>query len=69
MDESLPPQSPRVVLATDLVGSKFACMRYGIDRSTLVRRIQSGQIEPLKQLDGPNGAYVFDVNKLPESAA
>jgi hypothetical protein len=43
-------------------------MRYGINRSTLVRRISKGDIQPLRQLDGPNGAYVFDVNELPERA-
>ena len=55
--------------ADDLVGSALACKRYGVDRSTLVRRIAKGEIEPLKQLDGPNGAYVFDINELPEAAA
>ncbi|WP_160329721.1 hypothetical protein [Microterricola viridarii] len=50
-----------------LVGSKVACERYGIDRSTLVRRIQTGQITPLARLDG--AAYVFDLGDLPAAKA
>lgn len=48
-----------------LVGSRVACERYGIDRSTLTRRIQAGIIVPLAKLEG---AYVFDVSDLPAAS-
>lgn len=54
----------RMILPGDLVGAGTACDRYGIDRSTLVRRIGRGEIVPLAQLDG-SGAYVFAVSDLP----
>jgi len=54
---------PRYIWPGQLVGSRVACQRYGIDRSTLVRRIQAGVIIPLARLDG--AAYVFDVADLP----
>lgn len=54
---------PRMVWPGQLVGSKVACERYGIDRSTLSRRIQHGEIVPLARLDG--AAYVFDLSDLP----
>lgn len=50
-----------------LVGSKVACQRYGIDRSTLSRRIVAGTIVPLARLDG--AAYVFDLADLPREVA
>jgi hypothetical protein len=57
---------PRYIWPGSLVGSKVACERYRIDRSTLVRRIQSGEIVPLARLDG--AAYVFDVADLPAAS-
>jgi hypothetical protein len=57
----------RIVWPGQLVGSKVACQRYDIDRSTLVRRIQAGLIIPLAHLDG--AAYVFDLNDLPAERA
>lgn len=59
--------SPRLVWPGQLVGSRVACERYGIDRSTLVRRIQAGTIVPLARLDG--AAYVFDASDLPAAGA
>lgn len=57
---------PRMIWPGQLVGSKVACDRYGIDRSTLTRRIQSGDIVPLARLDG--AAYVFDISDLPAAS-
>ena len=68
-DPSSPPPLPRIVRADHLVGARVACERFGFDRSTLVRKIAKGEIEPLTQLDGPNGAYVFDINELPAEVA
>ncbi|AQX81495.1 hypothetical protein BWO91_17360 [Plantibacter flavus] len=56
---------PRLIWPGQLVGAKVACARYGIDRSTLTRRIQAGLIVPLTRLDG--AAYVFDISDLPEA--
>lgn len=65
MDNHKPSQPDRMVAVTDIVGSSVACERFKFDRSTLVRKIASGLLEPLKQLDGDTGAYLFDVNDLP----
>ena len=32
----------------------------GVDKSTLIRWVQRGQITPTFKLPGSNGAYVFD---------
>ena len=56
---------PRLIRPGQLVGSRVACERYRIDKSTLTRRIQAGDIVPLANLEGR--AYVFDVADLPAS--
>lgn len=56
---------PRIVWCQQLIGSATVCALLGIDRSTLVRRIARGELVPLAQLDGPNGAYVFDRSDFP----
>jgi len=56
---------PRIVWCEQLIGSGTLCAILKIDRSTLVRRIQRGELTPLAQLDGPNGAYVFDRSDFP----
>lgn len=69
MPESIqfePSHEARMIVPGDLIGAKEAARRLCIDRSTLVRRIEAGKIKPLAQLDGPNGAYVFDRNDIPE---
>jgi len=50
----------RIVWPGQLIGAAEACRILGIDRSTLSRRIRDGKLAPLAQLDGPNGAFVFD---------
>jgi len=50
----------RIVWPGHLIGAAEACRILGIDRSTLSRRIRDGKLAPLAQLDGPNGAFVFD---------
>lgn len=65
MKTTAPPSSDgRLIFAEDLVGSAAACEAYGISRSTLVRRIESGTIVPLAKLD--RVSYVFDRSTLPE---
>jgi hypothetical protein len=57
---------PRLIWPGQLVGSKTACERYKIDRSTLSRRITAGDIVPLARLDG--AAFVFDLADLPAAS-
>lgn len=59
----------RVIMPDQLIGSKEACELLKIDRSTLSRRISRGQIQPLAQLDGPRGAYVFDSSDIKAAIA
>ncbi|SDH15782.1 hypothetical protein SAMN04515691_2999 [Leifsonia sp. 98AMF] len=61
--------APRIIFPGQLIGSVTVCALLGIDRSTLVRRIQRGDIVPLAQLDGATGAYVFDRFDFPAEAA
>lgn len=42
------------------VTSATACSRLGIDRSTLVRWVQSGRLKPAFKYPGSNGAYLFE---------
>lgn len=41
------------------IGSREACRRLLIDRSTLSRWVAAGKITPVLRLDGPRGAFVF----------
>jgi|GEM_PF-1964488 len=65
MSISTPDAQPRIIWSEQLIGSATLCAILKIDRSTLVRRIQRGELTPLAQLDGPNGAYVFDRSDYP----
>lgn len=49
----------RIVMPAELIGAATACEILQINRSTLVRRIASGNLVPLAQLDGPRGVYIF----------
>lgn len=60
---------PRIVWCEQLIGSATVCSILGIDRSTLSRRIARGEVVPLAQLDGPNGAFVFDRGDFPQGDA
>ena len=64
----LPPlNEARIVFPTDLVGAATVCEVLKIGRSTLSRRIAAGKLEPLAQLDGPRGAFVFLLSELRET--
>lgn len=54
----------RIIWPGQLIGAAEACTILHIDRSTLSRRIRDGKLVPLAQLDGPNGAFVFDRSDL-----
>ena len=43
----------------DLLTSEEACAALGVDRSTLHRRVQRGDITPARKLPGLRGAYLF----------
>ena len=58
--QSTPSPDARIIWPDQLIGSATVCAMLHIDRSTLTRRVASGQIEPLARLDGARGAYVFD---------
>jgi predicted site-specific integrase-resolvase len=54
---------------SDLRGSKEACERIGIDRSTLSRWIKDGTAKPAMQLPISNGAYLFTNAEVERLAA
>ncbi len=54
----------RSVNPADLIGAGEVSRRLGIDRSTLTRRIQRNEVEPVAQLDGKT--YAFDGSQFPE---
>ena len=52
---------------TDLVGSDEASRICGVHRATFLRWAEAGDITPVHQLPGGNGAYLFrraDVEQL-----
>ena len=54
-----------------LIGSAEAARILGIDRSVLLRRVNSGSIEPVQKLPAATGAYLFDedyIERLAEPA-
>jgi excisionase family DNA binding protein len=55
-----PTEEARIILPSQLIGAAEAAQILGLERSTLTRWIQRGRIQPLAQLDGARGAYVFD---------
>lgn len=63
--QKLQEPQPRIIWCEQLIGSKTVCALLNIDRSTLTRRIERGELTPLAQLDGPNGAFVFDRGDFP----
>lgn len=60
------------VVKIDLISSAEACQRLHVDRSTLMRWVKSGRIEPVHRGTGVRGAMVFnaaDVDRLAERVA
>jgi hypothetical protein len=59
------PQQPQLLDPADLIGAAEVCRILGIThRSTLTRRIESGAVPVLAQLDGAGGPYVFDRQQI-----
>lgn len=65
-----PTPEPRLISPGDLIGGAEAARLLGIaHRSTLIRRVEAGQVPYLAQLDGPGGPYVFDRQDIEALAA
>lgn len=58
------PVQPRLIVPSDLIGSAEVCSILGVNRATVVRRVKAGTLPFLAQLDGSNGAWVFDRNDI-----
>lgn len=56
------------VLVAKLIGTAEAASILGIDRSVLLRRIQSGKITPALKLPAATGSYLFDEDEIQELA-
>lgn len=39
--------------------------RLGVDRTTVIRRIEAGQVQPVMKLPGRTGSWLFDDQHLP----
>jgi excisionase family DNA binding protein len=53
-------EEARIIIPSQLIGAAEAAEILGLERSTLTRWIHARKIQPLAQLDGKRGAYVFD---------
>ncbi len=51
------------------LGSAEVCERIGIDRSTLIRWIQTDRIAFAQKIPGPRGAYLFDPAEVERARA
>lgn len=51
-------------MGDDKMTSAAVCEHLGIDRSTLIRWVQAGRIEPAFKFPGRNGAYLFDTSAV-----
>lgn len=48
------------LVTINLIGTAEAAALLRIDRSSLVRRVRAGTIEPVQKLPAATGAYLFD---------
>lgn len=53
-------ESPQIVWRSNIIGTRRVMELLSIDRGTVSRRVKAGTLPILAQLDGPNGALVFD---------
>lgn len=52
--------SPQIVWPSNIIGARTVCALLNVNRGTVSRRVKAGTLPVLAQLDGPNGALVFD---------
>lgn len=57
-------ESPQIVWRSNIIGARRVCELLGVDRGTVSRRVKAGTLPFLAQLDGPNGALVFDAAEI-----
>lgn len=55
------PDTAIFIIPSELIGTQKVCELLGVDKATVFRRIQAGTLPVLAQLDGPGGAYVFNL--------
>lgn len=53
-------EEARIIFPSQIIGIVEAAQILGMERSTLTRRLLSGNIVPLAKIGGPRGAYIFD---------
>lgn len=49
------------IIPGELIGTQKVCELLDVDKATVFRRIRAGELPVLAQLDGPGGAYVFNL--------
>ncbi len=49
---------------TRLLSSSGVAERLGISRQTVPQWVAAGKLNPVGKIDGPSGAYVFDVEQI-----
>lgn len=54
---------------SDFMGSTEAARRLGVDKSTLTRQVERGQVEAWGKLPGSNGALIFQKSYIDRLAA
>lgn len=59
----------RVMPNEDLITAKDKAAELGISRSTLTRRVQSGDVVPAFRADGDNGVMLFTPQSPPSVAS
>ena len=57
-------ESPQIVWRSNIIGAARVCELLGINKGTVSRRVKAGTLPYLAQLDGPNGALVFDAAEI-----
>jgi excisionase family DNA binding protein len=60
----------RMIVPTHkLIGSAEAATILGVNKSTIIRWVAAGKLQPLQKLHGANGLYVFNRDDIEELVA
>lgn len=57
---------PKNGQTVQLIGVAEASKLTGLDRRTLHRRVERGELHPVSKLPGLRGAYIFDRSEIEE---